>query len=99
MTLLEQDIAAAARKRVAERRRTARVQVGITIIAVLIIGYYVPMLTTLAVLYFVPLIVALYRRHHNTLAIFVLDLLLGWTVVGWVAALVWACTASTRRLS
>jgi hypothetical protein len=26
----------------------------------------------------------------------VLNLLLGWTLIGWVASLVWACTADTR---
>jgi hypothetical protein len=40
--------------------------------------------------YFLPTIVA--GRHPNSSAIFVLNLLLGWTFVGWVIALVWACT-------
>ena len=46
-----------------------------------------------AALYFLPWIIAWRRRHHNTLAIFVLNFFLGWTIVGWVAALVWAVTA------
>ena len=41
--------------------------------------------------YFIPAIVALERLHHNRGAIFVLNLFLGWTLLGWVAALVWAC--------
>ena len=41
--------------------------------------------------YFAPLIVAICRGHRNELAIGVLNMLLGWTIVGWVAALVWAC--------
>jgi hypothetical protein len=40
---------------------------------------------------FLPTGVAKIRNHPNTLAIFVLNLFLGWTFVGWVAALVWAC--------
>ena len=40
-------------------------------------------------IYFAPYIVAAERRHHNATAIFVLNLFLGWTIVGWVAALVW----------
>jgi Superinfection immunity protein len=44
--------------------------------------------------YFLPAIVARCRAHRNTMAIFMLNLLLGWTLLGWVAALVWACTAS-----
>ncbi len=44
------------------------------------------------VIYFLPPSVASFRHHHNTGAIFILTLLLGWTVLGWVAALVWAST-------
>ncbi len=46
-----------------------------------------------AVLYFVPGVVATMRGHPNAVAISVLNLFLGWTFIGWVAALVWACTA------
>jgi hypothetical protein len=41
-------------------------------------------------LYFLPTIVAF--RHRNQTAIFILNLFLGWTFIGWVLALVWACT-------
>jgi len=41
-----------------------------------------------------PSLVAGARHHHNGLAIFMLNLLLGWTVIGWVVALIWACTTS-----
>ncbi len=44
-------------------------------------------------LYFFPFFIALGKRHHNTEAIGALNLLLGWTVLGWVGAFVWACTA------
>ena len=43
-------------------------------------------------LYLLPGIVAHKRRHPNETAILVLNLLLGWTLLGWVGALVWACT-------
>lgn len=42
--------------------------------------------------YFLPAIVANNRGHRNAMAIGVLNLLLGWTFVGWAIALVWACT-------
>ena len=42
--------------------------------------------------YFLPTIVAIMTGKQNTLAIFILNLFLGWTLVGWVIALVWACT-------
>ena len=41
--------------------------------------------------YFLPIIIAAIRGHNNCLSIFILNLLLGWTFVGWVVALVWAC--------
>jgi Superinfection immunity protein/Bacterial SH3 domain len=41
-------------------------------------------------LYFLPTIVAGVSSKRKTAAIFVLNLLLGWTLLGWVAALVWA---------
>ncbi|MDR3402843.1 MAG: superinfection immunity protein [Chthoniobacter sp.] len=41
-------------------------------------------------LYFLPSIIG--RHKTNAFAIFVLNLFLGWTFVGWVVALVWACT-------
>lgn len=42
--------------------------------------------------YLIPTLVARNLKHHNLGAIFALNLLLGWTLVGWVAALVWALT-------
>lgn len=47
-------------------------------------------------LYFLPLLIALPRNHHNALAIAALNLLLGWTLLGWIAALVWSLTAVRR---
>ncbi len=48
------------------------------------------------IFYFCPTFVAAGRDHHNVAAIFVLNLLLGWTFIGWVAALVWSLTAITK---
>ena len=40
--------------------------------------------------YFLPFIIALARKHPDSTAIFVLNLLLAWTFFGWVVALVWS---------
>lgn len=50
-------------------------------------------------LYVIPVVIACRRGHPNALPIAVLTLLLGWSLVGWVAALVWSLTAipSPRR--
>lgn len=47
--------------------------------------------------YLLPTLIAASRGHHNLLAIGMLNLLLGWSVLGWIVALVWACTV-VRRL-
>jgi len=41
-------------------------------------------------MYFLPSIIALARNKRDTLAIFLLNLFLGWSVIGWIVALVWA---------
>jgi hypothetical protein len=42
------------------------------------------------VMYFLPSIIALIKSKRDTLAIFLLNLFLGWSVIGWVVALIWA---------
>lgn len=44
-------------------------------------------------LYFLPWLVAKARGHHQSGAIFATVTLLGWTVVGWIFAMIWAYTA------
>lgn len=48
-------------------------------------------IAVLSVGYFLPWAIAASRRKSNTLAIALLDLLLGWTIIGWIIALVMAC--------
>lgn len=43
-----------------------------------------------AFLYFFPSIIAMSRHKRNVASIIVLNLFLGFTIVGWVLALVWA---------
>jgi uncharacterized membrane protein YqaE (UPF0057 family) len=43
--------------------------------------------------YFLPAIIGGSKRNGG--AIFVLNLFLGWTFIGWVVALIWACTSDT----
>ena len=54
-------------------------------------GYVVLLIVIfLGGLYFLPTLTAATRGHMNTTAIFVLNLFLGWSFIGWVIALVWA---------
>jgi len=50
-----------------------------------------------AVLYFSPALIAAGRYHRNRNAIVIMNLLLGWTGLGWIMALIWAFTANTER--
>jgi Superinfection immunity protein len=44
-------------------------------------------------LYLLPTSIAIRRQRPNRMAIFALDFLLGWTLVGWAVALSWALTS------
>jgi hypothetical protein len=50
----------------------------------------------LAVLYFLPALIASLRHSSSSGLIFLLNLLAGWTVVGWIVALVWALVSGPR---
>lgn len=49
-----------------------------------------------AVALFFPAFVAAVRGHRSTLAIGAVCLFFGWTVVGWLLALVWSLAATGR---
>ena len=42
------------------------------------------------ILYFLPALIAWYNNDKNTIWIFVLTLITGWTSLGWILALFWA---------
>lgn len=46
----------------------------------------------LVLLYFMPTIAAALKKHPSGGGIFVLNLFLGWTFIGWVVALAWSFT-------
>lgn len=45
--------------------------------------------------YLLPTWVVCYRRHPSQLAIFALNLLAGWTVVGWLIAIIWSLSGAS----
>jgi hypothetical protein len=51
----------------------------------------------LVYLYFLPSIVAKRNRKANYRAIRTLNLLAGWTFIGWVVAMVWATAKDDKR--
>ena len=42
-------------------------------------------------LYFMPTIVAGYRQHNSVFLILMLNIFIGWTMLGWLLLLIWAC--------
>lgn len=62
-----------------KRQAEAAIHSGLVI---LVVGFFI---------YFIPSAVGILRGKSNWFAIVVLNLFLGWTFVGWVVALVWAC--------
>ena len=56
-------------------------------------------LLALAALYFVPSVIAMINWHYHRGAIILLNILAGWTLVGWVAAYVWAFHRPLRQAS
>jgi hypothetical protein len=42
-------------------------------------------------IYLLPTIVVFARRKKNVIGPILVNVLLGWTVVGWIVALLWAC--------
>lgn len=44
----------------------------------------------LLILYFLPAMIAYQNKKRNKVAITVLNVFAGWTILGWIAALVWA---------
>ena len=49
-----------------------------------------------AALYLLPSAVALARKHRQRVAIVALNVLTGWTMIGWIAALIWALTSERK---
>jgi hypothetical protein len=52
--------------------------------------FMIPLVILGAVVFFLPTIIAAARHHKNTLAIFLVNILTGWSFIGWVIALVWS---------
>jgi Superinfection immunity protein len=60
--------------------------------AVVLIIFFILLSTAMML---VPGVIATMRKHHNALAIWMIAIFAGWTGVGWIIALVWACTNPT----
>ncbi|MDQ1713401.1 MAG: hypothetical protein QOE45_2851 [Frankiaceae bacterium] len=50
----------------------------------------------LLVLYFLPTVVAIGRKHHQIAPVVLVNLFLGWTFIGWIVAMVIAASAKRQ---
>lgn len=48
------------------------------------------------IIYFLPTIIAKNRAMDGVAALFFVNLLLGWTLIGWVVVLLWAALGQTQ---
>ena len=46
--------------------------------------------------YLLPYLAARHRGHPNKSAIWIFNMFLGWTVIGWIIALIWAHTGEDK---
>ena len=55
--------------------------------------FFFPFLGVGFVMYFLPSLIAIARSKRDIAGIVLLNFFLGWTMIGWVVALVWAVKA------
>lgn len=53
-------------------------------------GSYILIAAASFFLYILPMMIAFHRHHENYTVIFLVNLLLGWTVIAWVVCLIWS---------
>ena len=54
-------------------------------------------LIIIGIVYILPSLIAHRRKHHQRISISLLNIFLGWTLLGWVAALIWSASASVKE--
>jgi len=69
----------------------------IILVKALVLGLGIIMLILFLAFYFLPSIFAFNKGKKNVWAIFALNLCLGFTVIGWVIALVWSLTYEEKN--
>lgn len=57
----------------------------------------IALVPVLLIAYVTPVFIAVVRKHRYSSAIGLINFLLGWTVVGWVAAIIWAVNKDVQE--
>jgi hypothetical protein len=61
-----------------------------------LLGGFFGMLVAI-VIYLIPGIIAIVRKHKHMPAIMLTNVIFGWTVLGWFVALIWAFTEAQSK--
>lgn len=70
----------------------SEVLIGILLVLLFIIGVVLG-----AFIYFLPTYVAGKKDHSNFVIILIVNLLFGWTLLGWLVCIVWACIDTSNN--
>ena len=49
------------------------------------------------IIYFIPSIIAALRGHGSVMAIVAVNLLFGWSVIGWLWSFIWSLTSTNKN--
>ena len=48
------------------------------------------------IVYFIPMLIGMIRKHRSILAIAAVNVLFGWTGIGWIWAFIWSLTGTVK---
>lgn len=54
-------------------------------------------ITLLTLVYFIPALIAGQRQHRNGAPLFIINLVAGWTLIGWVCCLAWSFSDNVNK--
>jgi fluoride ion exporter CrcB/FEX len=49
------------------------------------------------IIYFVPAMIANQKKHRQSSPILLVNLFFGWTILGWLIALIWSVSAQEKK--
>lgn len=71
--------------------------VGILMMPALLVALF-PIVSTIGVVAYVfPSMIAYHRNHRNFIPLIIVNLALGWAILGWIAALAWAFSSDVTE--
>lgn len=66
----------------------------------IIVGLFILIAVFIALaITFLPVIIAVQRKHNDTILIFLLTFFFGWTFIGWIVALLWSISSNVNIMS